>query len=138
MSFINGDRVRHINTGSIGTITDDDFGGAEQMVYKHDLELLSPEEVRKLDLEQAEKLLKKHGYAFRIYGAEYVHNWLDQYGQFNSVNTVTYRDEITKHVMEGDDWPELSDKENADDADLLILNMIMGTNHDLPEWFPAL
>lgn len=149
MSFINGDRVRNLNNGSVGEVTYDnpgygndvigvDFGGGEQLVYKYELELLPKEEARKLDLEKAEKLLKRHGYAFRIYGAEDVHNWLDRYGPFNEVDTVTHRDEITKHVMEGDDWPELSNRENSDDADLLILNMIMGTNHDHHEWFPSL
>lgn len=81
-------------------------------------------------------ILKCKGYIFELYGAEDVHKVLDAYMEDNTsgvIDTQTYRDEITRHVMEGDDWPGVLD---TDDTFYYIWSLIEGTHHDHPEWFP--
>lgn len=88
------------------------------------------------EIAMAKSLLKRHGYAFRIYGPTDVHHNLNLYGDFNGLDTLTFRQKITAHVMEGDDWAEVSDASaDADNAHTLILRMIEGTHSDHPEWF---
>lgn len=81
-------------------------------------------------------ILKRKGYIFKLYGAEDVQNVLLAYMEDNTsgvIDTQTYRDEITRHVMEGDDWTGVLD---TDDTFAYIWSLIEGTHHDHPEWFP--
>lgn len=81
-------------------------------------------------------ILNREGYAVRTYGVEDVHNVLDEYMHGNTsgvIDTAKYRDEITRHVMEGDDWEGVLD---SGDATSYIWSVIEGTHNDHPEWFP--
>lgn len=146
MNFHEGDKVKHNDTGAIGTVIESDcgygkisvdFGQGARLVYKWDCTYLTRDDARKMDRDEALTLLKKAGYAVRIWGIEDVHHMLDQYGEDenNPLDTTRYRTQITAHIMEGDDWAELSDKDT--DAEQALWNMIHGTHHDHHEWFPA-
>lgn len=139
--FTKGDVVHHALHGR-GVVLGTEDAKALAAVEFDSMRLVHPNSLTPAaehDLTQAKALLAAHGYAFRIYGPEDVHTTLDLYAkdEADPVDTVTYRDEITRHVMEGDDWPSLSDAtENAEDAHQLLWNIVAGTHHDHPEWFP--
>lgn len=88
-----------------------------------------------MDKQAAIKLLERCGYAFRIYGREDVDRMLDLLAQDENepLDTRTFREEIVDHVMQGDDWPDMSKKGYDDETTLW--NIIGGTRHDHPEWF---
>lgn len=81
-------------------------------------------------------MLANAGFIAKIYGPEDVHEALDQYGTDDEdapVDTQTYRDQITRHIMEGDDWAGILDTEYGMDY---LWGMVEGTHNDHPEWFP--
>lgn len=82
------------------------------------------------DLNAAKHLLRTNGFAFRIYGPDQVRDVLHEY-QRDDFPKAT-EDSIIKHVMEGDDWADLSGNSTEDER--LISNIIDGTLHDHPEW----
>lgn len=142
--FAKGDVVSHALHGKGVVVAESlrvslvlvEFTGEMANVHPVSLTLEPTASDVRRDIETAKGLLVKHGYAFRIYGPETVHKILDSYAidEADPVDTVTYRDEITRHVMEGDDWPSLSDA--TEDAHQLLWNIVAGTHHDHPEWFP--
>ncbi|QFG12773.1 hypothetical protein PBI_MIMI_299 [Arthrobacter phage Mimi] len=82
------------------------------------------------DLNAAKYLLNKHGFAFKIYGRDDVIRVIfDNYGTLPE----SQYEAIVKHVMEGEDWPTMSDHTNDDENNLIAL--VDGTKNDHPEWF---
>lgn len=79
-------------------------------------------------------ILNRAGFVSKVYGPEDVHEVLYQYVADNNVDALTYRDEITQHIMEGDDWEGILDTGDSMDY---IWGMIDGTRNDHPEWFPT-
>lgn len=145
MNFHEGDTVRYGSTGSIGKVIENDlgygkmsveFGNGARLVYKWDCQLINHEDARTMARDEALRLLKEHGYAVQLWGKEDVHQFLDQYGESEKLDTSRYRAEITAHIMEGDDWPAMSNK--YADSSQELWDMIHGTHHDHHEWFPAL
>lgn len=100
------------------------------------VEVLTDDETT--EVSRALATLRRYGYAVQVYGPDDVHKALTSYVEYDAdpVDTQTYRAEITQHIMEGDDWSDLSDK--GIDAMEHLYNMIGGTHHDHPEWFPEL
>ena len=145
MNFHEGDKVKHKDTGTIGTVVENDcgygkmavdFGEGARLVYKWDFQFINNDDARKMDRDEALILLKNHGYAVQLWGKEDVHQFLDKYGESEKLDTSRYRAEITAHIMEGDDWPAMSNK--YADSSQELWDMIHGTHHDHHEWFPAL
>jgi hypothetical protein len=82
------------------------------------------------DLNAAKYLLNKHGFAFKIFGRDDVIRVVrENYGEL----PISQEAFIVKHVMEGDDWPTMSDYSTEDESNLIAI--IEGTQHDHPEWF---
>lgn len=138
--FTKGDVVHHDLHGR-GVVLGVEDGKALAAVEFDSMRVVHPNSltpVAEYDLSVAKAILSAHGYAFRIYGPEAVHETLDRYTEGDEgLDTTTYRDLITDHVMQGDDWPSLSDTtEDAEDAHMLLWNIVSGTHSDHPEWFP--
>jgi uncharacterized protein YodC (DUF2158 family) len=98
-------------------------------------ELVAMADVVAADIEKAKQLLQKHGIPFRIYSREDVDKMLNVYEQDpnDPLDTRTFRSEIAAFIMEGQDWKNLSDKGQDDEA--AIWDMVEGARNDHPEWF---
>lgn len=136
LSNLNGDYLGHYKIKVIGADTETKWLSIDQSEFDRIAGDLTDDETA--EASRALATLLSYGYAVQAYGPKAVHTVLGDYMLDNTsgiVDTVTYRDEITRHVMAGDDWAGILD---THDTHAYLWDVIEGTHHDHPEWFPEL